>query len=161
MAFERNIDGMEIMLEVNGYVPSTSPKHCHQGDWCDCSFRFRFKDIIDYHREHDEVLLSEDVDYLIWKLTDLLDGKITGGPSEEWMTEPDFVFVLHPQTDLRSNPNEVYVAPGNEIRDIYVEWQVYLWQEGAATCNCISITLCREDVEALRDYLECCRQSEN
>ena len=56
-------------------------------------------------------------------LSDLLDGKVSE-PREIPMTEPDFVFMLYPQKDLRTDPKYTYVAPGYEIQDIYEVYEI-------------------------------------
>ena len=66
--------------------------------------------------------------------------------------EPDFKFILYPEEDLRNNPNYTYVQPGYEIVDIYLEWRVYFWNEGL-TDNYLTVTLGREEITMLRDYL--------
>lgn len=43
--------------------------------------------------------------------------------------EPDFVFLLYPIKDLRTDPKYTYVAPGHEFQDIYVEWRVFFWDD--------------------------------
>ena len=156
MSFDRTIDGMELMLKIRGYQFSTDDNY--DDAWCECDFRFHFEGVVDYHREKYEVLLSSEVDILDEKLTELLEGKISE-TSYTSMTEPDFIFILKPQEDLRNNPNFVYVAPGYEIKDIEMEWRVYFWHDGL-TENYLSVTLFRDDIVALRDYIRSIRLSE-
>ena len=84
--------------------------------------------------------------------TELLDNKLSE-VKEIICIEPDFVFELYPQTDLREDPKYTYVQPGYEIQDIYVEWKIYFWH-GGLTDNYLTITLGRDDVTRLRDYLK-------
>lgn len=63
------------------------------------------------------------------------------------------MFNLCPQLDLRENPKYTYVQSGYEIQDIYVEWKIYFWH-GGLTDNYLTITLVREEVTRLRDYLK-------
>ena len=100
--------------------------------------------------------MPEEVDDLVIVLSDLLDGKVSE-PRELPMTEPDFVFMLYPQKDLRNDPKYTYVAPGYEIQDIYVEWRIYFWN-GGLTDNFLTITLDRGDIEAFRDFLISCKK---
>ena len=153
MVFHRSVDGMDIMLRIDNYQ---SPSEHEYGDrWCDCSFSFRFGEIINYHKDHDELLMPEEVDALADGLTDLLDGKITE-PQERPMLEPDFVFMLYPAKDLRTDPTYTYIKPRDEFQDIYVEWRVFFWNDGL-TENFLTITLEREDIASLRDFLNSCK----
>lgn len=103
------------------------------------------------HKENDEVLLASEVDELEEKLSKLLDNKLT--EIEEMVCiEPDFIFKLYPQTDLREDPKYTYIQPGYEIQDIYLEWKIFFWH-GGLTDNYLTITLDRNEIESLRDYL--------
>ena len=156
MTFERNIDGIDVILRIDNYE---SPSKHDFGDWwCDCGFSFRMgklAEVINYRKDHDELLTPEEVDSLADALTALLDGK-TAEPREMEMTEPDFVFMLYPIKDLRTDPRYSYVGPGQEFEDIHVEWRVHFW-DGAPTDSYLAITLFREDIIALRDFLNDCR----
>ena len=154
MVFEREIDGMEIMLRIDDYQDPS--KHDYGDVWCDCGYSFRFGGIISYQKDHDEILMPEEVDDLVIMFTELLDGKIIE-PRELPMIEPDFVFILYPIKDLRKDPNCIYIAPGHELQDIHVEWRIYFWN-GYLTENYLTITLSREDVVAFRDFLISCQQ---
>lgn len=127
MVFERDIDGFQVMLRIDDYQDPS--KHEYGDVWCDCGFSFRFGDIINYEKEHDELLMPEEVDYLIQEFSALLDGKVTE-PREVPLTEPDFFFMLYPEKDLRTDPHYSYVAPGHEIQDIYMEWRIFSGTEG-------------------------------
>ena len=153
MIYNRKVSGIEIMLRIDNY--QSPSKHTYGDWWCDCGFSFRFGSIIQYSVEHDELLMPEDIDSLAISLTRLLEGNLTE-PTEEAMTEPDFVFMLYPQRDLRNDPKYTYIAPGYEIQDIYVEWRIYFWSE-SLTSNYLTITLDREDIISFRDFLNCCR----
>lgn len=84
-------------------------------------------------------------------MTELLNNEISE-EKELACIEPDFVFELYPQTDLRKDSKCIYVAPGHEILDIYLEWRIFFWN-GGLTGNYLTITLCRDEIELLRDYL--------
>ena len=90
-------------------------------------------------------------------MTNLLDGKIIE-PKEYTMVEPDFVFMLYPIKDLRTDPKYSYVAPGHEFQDIYVEWRVFFWDDGI-TENFLTLTMYRDDIVAFRDFLESIKDS--
>lgn len=153
MIYNRDLSGIEVMLRIDNY--QSPSKHTYGDWWCDCGFSFRLGNIIQYSVEHDELLMPEDIDSLAISLTRLLDGDLTE-PTEEAMTEPDFVFMLYPQKDLRNDPKYTYIPPGHEIQDIYVEWRIYFWNDGL-TSNFLTITLDREDIISFRDFLNCCR----
>lgn len=154
MVFERDIGGIQVILRIDDY--QNPSKHDFGDVWCDCGYSFRFGDIINYHKEHDELLMPEEVDELATVLSELLDGAVTE-PCEVPMTEPDFVFLLYPEKDLRNDPKYTYVAPGYEIQDIYVEWRIYFWNDGL-TENFLTITLGRADITAFRDFLISCKK---
>ena len=146
-----NIDasGIEIKLQINGYNPTN--KENWDSEWCDCEFCFSSGNWLNYHKENDAVLLSCEVEELEKALTELLDNKLSE-VKEIRFIEPDFVFALYPQSDLRNDPKYVYVQPGYEIQDIYLEWKVFFWY-GYLTDNYLTITLFREEIASLRDYL--------
>ena len=61
MIFDRKIGGIDIVLRIDGYE---SPKEHQFGTcWCDCGFSFSFGTIINYYKQHDEILMPEEVDY--------------------------------------------------------------------------------------------------
>lgn len=157
MVFERIIGGIEIMLRIDNYrSPSIQG---FENSWCDCGYSFRLEDVIHYHKDHDEILMSEEVDELADAFTDLINGKIEA-PQELSMTEPDFSFLLYPIKDLRTDPKYTYIAPGYEMQDIYAEWRIFFW-DGGITDNFLSITLDREDIIPFRDFLNSCRKESN
>ncbi|MBQ8504197.1 MAG: hypothetical protein IJ491_07960 [Clostridia bacterium] len=149
MFFRIDIDGIDIQLRVKGY--SASEKEIWDSQWCDCDFVFRSGDWLNYHKEDTEILLSSEVEELEAELTKLLNGDLNE-IKEICCTEPDFVFTLHPQRDLRKDPEYVYIRPGSEIADIYMEWKIYFWHDGL-TENFLTITFGRNDIICLRDYL--------
>ena len=149
MWFEVNASGINIKLQVSGYRPTN--KDNWDSEWCKCDFSFSSDDWLNYHKENDEVLLACEVEQLAEAFTKLLDNELTEDV-EISCIEPDFVFKLVPQKDLRNDPKYVYVRPGCEIQDIYLEWKVYFWDEGL-TDNYLTVTLDREDIAKLRDYL--------
>ena len=160
MVFERNLNGIDVILRIDDYE---SPfKHSFGEWWCDCGFSFRMgkpAEIINYRKDHDELFTPEEVDGLADALTNLLDGKINE-PQEYQMVEPDFVFMLYPIKDLRTDSKYSYVAPGYEFKDIYVEWRVFFW-DGGITENYLTLTMYRDDIIAFRDFLESVRGSKN
>ena len=142
-------DGIKIKLQINGYKP-TSEENWYS-EWCRCSFLFSSGEWLNYHKEDDEILLCSEIDGLVENLTELLNNEISEEKELAYI-EPDFVFKLYPQTDLRKNPKCTYVAPGHEIQDIDLEWRIYFCNEGL-TGNYLTVTLHRDEIERLRDYL--------
>ena len=156
MVFERNLNGIEVILRIDNY--ESPSKHT----FGDCGFSFRMgklAEIINYRKDHDELLTPEEVDGLADALTNLLEGKINE-QQEYPLVEPDFVFLLYPIKDLRTDPKYTYVAPGHEFQDIYVEWRVFFWDDGL-TENYLNVTLYRDDIIAFRDFLEDVRKTGN
>ncbi len=147
--FEINARGIEIKLQIKGYKPTD--KDNWYNDWCKCDYLFSSDNWLHYHGENDDVLLSYEVEQLEEACTKLLDNKLTE-IKEIVCIEPDFVFKLYPQTDLRDNPKIIYIRPGHEIQDIYLEWKIFFWHDGI-TKNHLSITLDREEIVKLRNYL--------
>ena len=149
MPLKMDLCGIEVELNIEGYVPSRQDNWDDQ--WCKCDFAFTSGEWLNYRKRSEEVLLSCEVEKLANSLTMLLEDGLEKD-EEIPCIEPDFIFTLYPQKDLRNDPRFVYVAPGHEIQDIYVEWKVYFWHEGL-TDNFLTVTLCREDIVLLRDYL--------
>ncbi len=149
MWFEIDASGIKIKLQINGYKPTN--KENWDSEWCRCDFLFTSGDWLNYHKENDEVLLCSEIDELAETLTELLDNKILE-EREILCIEPDFIFKLYPETDLRDNPQYTYIQPGYEIQDIYLEWRIYFWYEGH-TDNYLTITFDRDKIESFRDYL--------
>lgn len=149
MWFEIDAKGINIKFRINDYRPTNKDSWYYA--WCRCDFSFSSDDWLNYHKENDEVLLACEVDALEERLSKLLDNKLTE-IDEMVCVEPDFIFKLYPQTDLRKDPKYTYVQPGYEIRDIYLEWKIYFWHRGI-TDNCLTITFGREEIKSLRDYL--------
>lgn len=143
MWFQIGADGIKIKLHINGYKP-TSEENWYS-EWCRCSFLFSSGDWLNYHKEDDEILLCSEIDGLVDNLTELLNNEISEEKELACM-EPDFVFKLYPQTDLRKDPKCTYVAPE------HVEWSICFWNEGL-TGNYLTVTLYRDEIERLRDYL--------
>ena len=152
MIFDRNINGIQVTLRIDGYQDPAA--HGYGDVWCDCGYSFRLADVLDYRCEHDELLMPEEVDALAVAFSDLLEGRLAA-PREIRLMEPDFVFLLCPETDLRTDPEVIYVAPGCELQGIRAEWRVYFWNEGL-TDHYLTIALGRDDIAAFRDFLLGC-----
>jgi hypothetical protein len=149
MWFEIDAGGIRIKLRIRGYRPSN--KDNWDSEWCKCDFAFSSGDWLNYHKENDEILLSYEVEQLAKSLTELLANKLME-ETEITCIEPDFIFKLFPQKDLRNDPKYIYVRPGCELQDIYLEWKICFW-DGGLTDNFLTVTLDREEIIKLRDYL--------
>lgn len=148
MWFEIHAKGIKVKLQITGHVPTR--KDNWDNKWCKCDFSFSSGDWLNYHIENAEVFLADEVDRLAESLTDLLDNQLS--EEQEFICiEPDFIFRLYPQTDLRNDPKYTYIRPGYEIQDIYLEWKVYFWHQGL-TDNYLTVTFNREQIMCLRDY---------
>lgn len=148
MWLEMDVSGIAVKLQIKGYRPAT--KENWDSNWCKCDFLFASGDWLNYHKEDDEVLLSCEVEELEESLTKLLNNELSEVKEIDCI-EPDFVFMLYPQRDLREDPKYTYVQPGYEMADIYVEWQIYFWNQGL-TANYLTITLDREEIICLKNY---------
>ena len=149
MGFELDASGIKIELEISGYRLTSKKNQFLK--WCTCSVRFSSENWLKYHKENDEILLCCELDELTNALTDLLDNKIQEAKEISFI-EPDFVFELYPKVESKEKYQNFLIKPGFEIRDIYLEWKVYIWNKGF-TANCLTITLGRDDIISLRDYL--------
>ena len=157
MWFEIDATGIKIKLQINGYRPTN--KDNWDSEWCRCDFLFSSGNWLNYHKENKEILLASEVDILEEKLSKLLDNKLW--EIEEMVCiEPDFIFKLYPQTDLREDPKYTYIQPGYEIQDVYLEWKIFFW-DGGLTDNYLTVTLYREEIESLRDYLSAVKNRNN
>lgn len=134
MGFKRDIDGIQVELDIRGYI---HPMDKNDYNWCDCGYRFVAGTYLNYYVDSDETLESGEIEGLHAELNKLLIGE-KHEDSEVSFIEPDFIFELHCKKDAR---------------DVEVVWKVYFWNEGL-TENYLAITLNREDVESLRDYLK-------
>ncbi len=155
MIFEKKIDGMHVFLRIDGY--RNPSKHEFGTVWCDCGFSFSLRNAVAYRKDSDSILTPHEIDWLAEALTDLLDGKITA-PREIGMLEPDFVFLLYPAKAQHEDDKTVNVFPGSWFDDVYAEWRVCFWNDGAPTDNYLTVILAREDVKDLRDFLNKCKK---
>ena len=149
MHFYKDISGIDVYLKIKGYSPST--KDDWDCNWCKCDFMFKSGEWLNYHKEDNEVFLSSEVENLEACLTKLINGELSEVYEFKCM-EPDFVFILYPETDKRNEPKYVYIQPGFEIEDLHMEWKIYFWSDGL-TDNFLTITLDKSDIIELRDYL--------
>ena len=105
---------------------------------------------VSYHMREGKALLSCEIDVLAEKLRDLLDDNILKEETVSF-TEPDFNIVLRPKTDLRRDPNYIFVAPGAAIEDVSVLLEINL--SGNSSSNRLIVGLNRRETEILLCYI--------
>ena len=149
MPLKMNIGGIDLMLNISSYIPC---KNEHDYTWSKCDFSLHFGQQLHYELVDSELLLCAEIQSLVNELDKLLADCLTERTEFRCM-EPDFLFVLNPKKDLRKDPAYTYIAPGYEIEDITLEWRIYFWCDGL-TDNFLTLTLYREGIIALKDYLE-------
>lgn len=145
-----NLEGIELSLRIDNYKKTDNANW--DTTWCKVDFSVVSKDWLNYHMDHDEVLLACEVDDLRDEIKDLLDDHILEQTEIECM-EPDFKFILNPKKDLRKDPKMSYICPGYEIEDIDMRWHISFWHEGL-TENYLSICLLRKELECFYCYLQ-------
>lgn len=133
-----NVDGINVYLKINNYRHSN--KENWDSLWCNCDFMFNSGDWLNYHRENDEIFLCSEIEELESVFTMLLNGEISEDKEISFI-EPDFVFNIYPIKDIQKS-----------VSDVLIEWKIYFWHEGL-TDNYLSITLDRDEIIKLRDYL--------
>ena len=138
MPLNFNVDGINVYLKINNYRHSN--KENWDSLWCNCDFMFNSGDWLNYHRENDEIFLCSEIEELESVFTMLLNGEISEDKEISFI-EPDFVFNIYPIKDIQ-----------NSVSDVLIEWKIYFWHEGL-TDNYLSITLDRDEIIKLRDYL--------
>ena len=149
MWLEIDANGIKIKLRIYGYKKTN--KNNWDEAWCKCGFEFSSEKWLNYHKENDEILLSNEVEDLEDNLTKLIDNKILE-IKEIACIEPDFRFKFYPQINMKDDPKNIYIRDGYEMQDIYLEWKIFFWNEGL-TENYLTITRYRDDIVKLRDYL--------
>ena len=69
------------------------------------------------------------------------------------LIEPDFVFEFTPNNNRVHTEKTEYLTLENELSSTMMEWKVYLWN-GGLTDHYFSITVYKDDLLVLRDYLQ-------
>ena len=138
MSLYIDVDGIKVYLKIKNY--KTANKDNWDSLWCKCDYSFSSGEWLNYHKEDDEILLCSEIKELETVLTMLINGEIKEEKEINFI-EPDFVFNIYPIKDAQ-----------NTVSDILLEWEVYFWHEGL-TDNYLSITLDRDEIIKLRDYL--------
>lgn len=143
-----DLQGIIVSLQIHNYrkVPKDD---C--GTWCKVDYSFVTKSWLSYGNNNDEILLCSEIDEIITFLEKLVTDQLQE-PTEFGCVEPDFRFRFYPKKDLRNDPKYTHVAPGYEIVDISMEWEVTLWNNGY-TANRLVVTLKRQKIMQLLSYL--------
>ena len=139
MCLYLNADGINIHLDIRNYKAFN--KDDLDSVWCRCDYKFSCGEWLNYHNEDDEILDSSEVERLESMLTLLINGMITTEQEIEF-TEPDFSFCISPAVEIQ-----------NTFLDISAEWRIHFWDDGALTCNYLSIMLDRDEIKELKEYL--------
>lgn len=146
-----NLNGILLTLRIKNYQKPFDPDSDWTSAWCKVDFSFISEPWLHYRQADSEVFLAREIDTLSEVLQSLLTDGLTG-PMEFICMEPDFYLVLHPKRDLRDDPRVLSISLGHELEDIRMEWRVSFWNEGL-TKNHLSVSLAREEIEALLTYL--------
>ena len=123
------LDGLELQLKIDNY-------NSNDNEWAKTSLFLKFQNIINYELDNKEMLLCSEIDELRDCLYKLINNEYSEIEELEF-EEPDLEFNLY---------------PSNEILDISMDLQINLWDNGL-TCNNISTTFSKTDIEALYYYL--------
>ena len=150
MWLKMDLEGIEICFRIAGYKKSTKD-NCYD-EWCKVDLAVKAGDWLNYHVESSEMLLAMEVETLKDAIDDLLNDRLEQ-PNELGFIEPDIEFELYPKEDLRNNPRFLYIAPGNEIADIYMELVISFWHNGL-TANRLIMGFVQADMEKLECYLK-------
>lgn len=124
-----NLDDMLFKLKIE--------RLNNTNDYLDISFEYQFKNIINYKKYNQKILLHNDIDIIKNKIKELLDNKLKNDDIY-YCNEPDFNFEF--------------------IGGKWLTINTYLWNNderiGQITNNKISITLELNDIRQLYLYLK-------
>ncbi len=149
MGYTRDIAGFQVDFAVSGYEEPNEDIDKYD-QWCQCDFYFKFGNGMEYKHFGDETLMSSEIDEMESSFTELLEGKITE-VTEIPFVEPDFAFYLYPDKKVRPQMDS-FTYNLHSYKDVSMEWRIYFWN-GGLTDNYMTLTLDRDDITALRDYL--------
>ena len=101
-----------------------------------------------------ELMTSVEVDKLLKELEKLLDGKLKKHKEINFY-EPDLKFDLYPKINLWHIGKFIYIKPGHEMQDIYMELTINLTdKDGAYIGQKYSIIFDRKEIEQLVKYIK-------
>lgn len=134
MWLKLNLDGIDVKLRIRQY--EKTPEIDGIFNWCNVDYSLTAQPWLNYVREHEEILLSSEIDRLADALERLLDGRIAGIANVRF-AEPDFQFTLYP-----------------EGSSSYAEWRIDLLTENGFTGSRITLRLFYDDIKQLLAYLK-------
>lgn len=151
MWLKLDLDGINFQLEIANYTQGDF-RGDYPDDWCVVSMKYQSGEWLNYIVDRQELLLSEEVDELQSALLRFLNDEFTR-VRVIGFAEPDIEMVLFPKSDVRDDPDLLYISPeADPIQDILMDLRVSFWN-GGLTANYLSICFDRKDVEYLQKYL--------
>lgn len=133
---------VKFSLDIRGYTKSE--RISWDDKWCNVDCSVKCGDWLEWSLKNDEALLCCEIEELCENLEKLLDDRIAAILNCVCI-EPYFSFAFHPKLYLRDNPQQVYLAPGQEYIDVYFEWIIG---------NIIHLKFDRTDSKMLLQYLK-------
>ena len=146
MKLKMDLEGIETILEINNYHPSTQEKW--DEEWCEVSFSVTSGSWLNYGKLDNQILLCSEVEELRDTLKKLLLDELSEG-SELSFVEPDFTFDITPK---RIDNQLSLFEDLPRVSNVFVDWKIYFWSEGL-TSNYLNICLCDDEIEYLKNYL--------
>ncbi len=146
MKLKLDLEGIEAILAINKYRPSTKEKW--DEEWCMVSFSVTSGNWLNYGKLDDPILLCSEVEELRDILKKLLLDELTDKIKLEFI-EPDFTFDISPKV----KDNQLTLFDEQERwHNASADWKIYFWDEGL-TCNYLNLHLSLEDIEYFKNYL--------
>ena len=146
MKLKLDLEGIEAILEINNYHPSTQEKW--DEEWCEVSFSVTSGSWLNYGKLDNQILLCSEVEELRDTLKKLLLDELSEG-SELSFVEPDFTFNITPK---RIDNQLSLFEDLPRVSNAFVDWKIYFWSEGL-TSNYLNVCLCDDEIEYLKNYL--------
>ena len=151
MWLKPDLDGINFRLGIANYTQRDFNGN-YPDDWCMVSMKYQSGGWLNYIVDRQELLLSEEVDELQSALLRFFNDEFTR-VKVIGFAEPDIEFVLFPKSDVRDDPDLLYISPeADPIQDILMDLRVS-FSNGGLTANYLSICFDRKDVEYLQKYL--------
>lgn len=146
MKLKLDLEGIETILEINNYHPSTQEKW--DEEWCMVSYSVTSGNWLNYGKLDDPILLCSEVEELRDYTKKLLLDEIAEKFTLEFI-EPDFTFDISPKVI----DNQISLF--EEIprwHNAFIDWKIYFGDDGL-TCNYLNLCLGDEEIEYLKNYL--------
>jgi len=150
MRLRIKVSDIDFQMKINNY--RVTPKgEDWESNWCDVELSLISKSIS--YTPSGELLMSEEVSYLSEALKDLLSGGMEKDTFIQF-AEPDLEFDLRIAKRLYNIPGKVSYRDGYQDVDIMGIMSIHFWCEDGLGGNYLNMTLCREEIEAISNYLE-------